>query len=202
MNLKQLPQFGTMPDGQPVDHYRLENGAFAVEVLSLGGVIYRLEVPDRNNRAGNVVLNVPTVEAMLSPKSSYLGALIGRFANRIGFGRFALEGETYELAINDPPHCLHGGKVGYDKRIWTIKPHASPDGPALELSLVDEGGTENFPGTVKVTVIYTLLIDGLRISYRATSDQPTPINLTNHSYFNLKDAGRSSVLDHVVQLQA
>ena len=202
MSIRQLASFGQMPDDQVVDHYRLEHGPLAMEVLTLGGNIWRLEVPDRNGQVGNVVLSLADVSEILSKKSSYIGGLIGRYGNRIGHGQFTLDGQTHKLAPNDAPHHLHGGETGYDKRVWSAATHESPDGPAITLSLTDRDGDDFYPGTVTVRVTYTLLQDGVRLDYHATTDKATPINLTHHAYFNLTGDPTQTVLGHVVQLDA
>ncbi len=202
--VRKLDVFGTTPGGKQVDRWEIDNGAgLRAQVLNLGGIVTRLNTPDRNGLSENVLLSPRDVGTIFSPGWGYLNSIVGRFANRIAYGKFSLDGVTYSLATNGGSHTLHGGRVGYDRRIWDVTPVQADDGPALRLSLVDPDGTENFPGTVNVTVTYTLTKEGAwRIDYEATSDRATPINLTQHAYFNLKDAGRSSVLDHVVHLDA
>jgi aldose 1-epimerase len=202
MPIRQLAPFGTTPDGQVVDHYRLEHGPLAMDVLTLGGHIWRFEVPDRWGKAGNVMLNLANVAEICSPKSSYIGGLVGRVAGRIAGARFELDGQTYLLVANDKPNHLHGGTRGYDKRVWTAETRNTPDGPAIELSLVDRDGDDGYPGTVNVTIVYTLLQDGIRIDYAATTDKATPINLTHHAYFNLTGDFENTILEHVLQLDA
>ncbi|HEX8323458.1 MAG TPA: aldose epimerase family protein [Tepidisphaeraceae bacterium] len=200
----RIDDFGALPDGTPVPRYALSNGrGLRAEVIGLGGIVLRLWTPDRNGNPGNVLLGPADVGQILN-KSPYFGALIGRVGNRIGNAAFRLGDQSYTLAANDGPHSLHGGRVGYDKRLWTVEPQAGADGSAvLKLSLIDPAGTEGYPGTVRVEVVYTLTpANAWRIDYTATTDAPTPINLTQHAYFNLKDAGRSPVLDHVVTLFA
>ncbi|MGN6625182.1 MAG: aldose epimerase family protein [Tepidisphaeraceae bacterium] len=201
-SVKKISDFGVMPDGSPVARYVLDNGrGVRMEVIALGGIVTRLEVPDKAGRSANITLGPTSVEQVLKT-SPYLGALIGRVGNRIGYGRFELNGKTYTLAQNDGKHTLHGGRIGYDKRLWTLTP-ASDGSASLTLTLSDPDGTEGFPGTVQVRVVYTLTpTNAWRIEYSATTDQATPINLTQHAYFNLKDAGRSSVLDHVLRVDA
>ena len=200
--IERLSDFGTMPDGAPLARYALHSGhGMRAEIIALGGIVMRLDVPDRFGKSENITLAPTTVEQILG-KSPYLGALIGRVGNRIGFGTFELDGKTYTLAKNDGRHTLHGGTRGYDKRLWTIVP-ASDGSPSLTLMLTDPDGADGFPGTVQVRVVYTLTPDNAwRIEYTATTDALTPINLTQHAYFNLKDAGRSSVLDHVARIDA
>ncbi len=201
-SVKHLGEFGYHPSGQAIDRYQLDNGkGLCAEVLTLGGNVLRLQAPDRNGQSGDICLGLPSIETLLSPKSNYIGSLIGRYGNRIKAGQFSIDGKTYQLAINNGPNSLHGGLIGYDKRIWTASPIQSSDGAALKLSLEDTDGTENYPGTVKVDVIYTLTDSSAwRIEYTATADKATPINLTHHAYFNLKDAGKTSILDHQLKL--
>lgn len=202
--VKRLSDFGTTPDGKPVQRWRLDNGrGLVMEVLSLGGIVTRLNVPDRQGQSTNICLAPADVATIFRPGWPYLGALIGRVANRIGNAQFVLNGQTYRLAVNDPPHSLHGGKLGYDRRLWEITPLSSSDGPGLRLTLTDPDGTEQYPGTVHVEVTYTLTLSGIwRITYSATTDRVTPINLTQHAYFNLKDGGQSPVTDHLLQLSS
>jgi aldose 1-epimerase len=203
--VKRLSDFGTLPDGTPVLRYELNNGrGLRAEVIALGGIVLRLFVPGRDGTSENVLLGASSVEQILGNKTQYLGALIGRVGNRTGNAKFSLDGKEYSLAANDGPHSLHGGKVGYDKRIWAIETvDAGADAAAIKLTLTDPAATEGYAGTVKVTVVYTLTADGAwKIDYTATTDAATPINLTQHAYFNLKDAGRSPILDHVATIHA
>ncbi len=203
--VRRLDDFGTMPDGQVVQRWELDNGnGLRAEVLNLGGIVLRLDVPDRTGRAANVLLSPADVGTVLGSSWPYFGAIIGRVGNRIAKGQFSLDGTTHQLAKNNGGiHHLHGGDVGYDRRIWSIAPVPVDDGVAVRLELVDAAGTEHYPGTAKVSVVYTLTTGGAwRIDYEATTDHATPINLTNHAYFNLKDAGRSKVTEHELRLFA
>lgn len=197
--VKSPAPFGTTAAGETVDEYLLTNPAGAsVTVITFGGIITKLIVPDRADTPADVVLGFDTLEAY-EKNSSYFGAAIGRVGNRIASGEFAIDGKFYHVPVNNGPNSLHGGVVGYDKRNW----QAEVTGDALKLSLVDPDGSEGYPGTVCVSIVYALTAENvLRLTYDATTDQPTPINLTNHSYFNLKDAGRSSVAGHVVRIEA
>ncbi len=190
---------GAASDGKPVDACTLTNGNLSVTVLTLGGIITHLTTPDRNGKAADIVLGFDKIADYEAP-GPYFGALIGRVGNRIAKGKFTLDGKTYTLAVNNGPNHLHGGLKGYDKRVWSAEPSEIPDGPALKLSLHDPANTEGYPGTVDVQVTYTLTKTTLRIDYLATADAATPINLTNHTYFNLNDAGKSDILSHVLQL--
>ena len=200
---ERLPQpVGATRDSVIVHQYRLTNvHGMQMDVWSMGGIVTKLTVPDRNGKFENVVLSCEHLAFYESSLNPYFGALIGRYGNRIGHGRFTLDNKTYKLAQNNGENHLHGGVKGYDKRVWNVKPIPSVDGAALELTLTDPDGMENYPGTVRVKVIYTLTNDNAwRIDYEATADAATPINLTQHAYFNLKDCGKTDVLGHDVTL--
>ncbi len=178
--------FGTLPDGTPVHRWTLERAGVRVRVLSYGGIVQSAEVPDRDGRAGNVVLGFADLDGYLAHPEPYFGALVGRYANRIAGGRFTLDGETYVLAPNNPPNSLHGGERGFDKRVWDVEPVAH----GVRLSRVSPDGEEGFPGRLEVTATCTLEESGaLRIGYEAVADAPTVVNLTNHSYFDLGGSG-------------
>lgn len=196
--------FGTTADGRAVEAYTLiNNKGCSAKILTYGGTITELNVPDDRGIKGNVVLGFDNISDY-EKKSPYFGCLVGRVANRIAKGQFTLHGKKYKLAVNNGPNSLHGGLKGYDKRIWTAKSVNSKSGPQLVLTLHDADGTEGYPGTVDTTVTYTLTNDNtLRIHYSAkVTGKATPINLTNHSYFNLKDAGASDVFGHILTLEA
>ena len=194
--------YGITKNGEAVEAFALTNRKGArMTVLSYAGVIAELNVPDRDGNLGNVVLGCDDVAHYEA--SPHFGALVGRVANRIAKGTFTLDGETYHLPINNGPNTLHGGPEGYSKRVWTVEPRRDHAGPSLRLTIDDSDGHMGFPGHVSVEVHYTWTdSDVLRIRYRATTDAPTPINLTNHSYFNLKDGGKTDVLGHVLRLDA
>ncbi|MDT0320567.1 aldose epimerase family protein [Streptomyces millisiae] len=191
--------FGHLPDGTRVDRWTLARGGTRLAVLSYGGIVQRLETPDRHGRTANVSLGFATLEPYLTA-TTYFGALIGRYGNRIAGGRFTLDGTTHQLPLNDGPNSLHGGNAGFDKRVWEI----TPAGPAaLTLHRVSPDGEMGYPGTLDVTVTYTLTDDGdFRIDYAATTDAPTVVNLTNHTYFNLAGEGTGSILDHRLEIAA
>lgn len=176
--------------------YTLTNDlGFEVSIITYGGAITSLKTPDRNGNFGDIVLGFETLDEYVhNPR--YFGALIGRHANRIARGRFALNGVEYQLPCNNGANHLHGGFKGFDKRVWT----ASEDGNTLHLSYFSKDGEEGYPGNLRAFVDYTLLDDQLRIDYRATTDRDTIVNLTNHSYFNLRGAG--TILDHELTLNA
>lgn len=192
-------QFGTLSDGTPVHRWTLERAGLRVRVLSYGGIVQSLEVPDREGHAASVVLGFADLEGYVSHPGPYLGALIGRYANRIAHGRFPLDGLTYALDPNTPPNSLHGGAHGFDKRVWEMTPVEH----GVRLSRVSRHGEEGFPGQLEVSATYTLSSDGaLRIAYEAVTDAPTVVNLTNHSYFNLAGAGSGSASGHELRLAA
>lgn len=199
----QKAPFGTTKDGKAVAAYTLTNAKGAsAKIITYGAVLTRLQMPDRDGKLGDVVLGLDSLRPY-EGTVPYFGATVGRYANRIAKGRFAVNGKTYKLAVNNGPNSLHGGLVGYDKRVWKAVPAMTGKGPSLTLSLTDPSGTEGYPGTVKVAVTYTLTNDNaLRIVYHATTTAATPFNITNHSYFNLKDAGKSDVRGHLVHLYA
>ncbi len=195
--------FGKTTDGKSVTAYTLTNAKGAsAKILTFGGVLAEVKMPDKNGKLGDVVLGFDSLPGYEKP-GPYIGASVGRFANRIAKGRFTLDGKTYKLAINNPPNTLHGGKKGYSYRIWKAMPMTTAAGPSLMLTITDPSGTEGYPGTVNLSVTYTLTNDDtLRIKYHATSTKATPVNFTNHSYFNLKDAGGSDIRDTVMHLYA
>jgi aldose 1-epimerase len=194
--------FGKAEDGTPVEIYTLTNrNGMRARIMTYGATLTELHVPDRNGNLGDVVLGFNTLAPYLKGHP-FFGSTVGRYANRIAKGKFTLNGETYTLATNNGPNHLHGGNRGFDKRVWKAAPVKRPDGPAVRFTYASRDGEEGYPGNLKVTVVYTLLNqqNALRIDYSATSDKATPVNLTNHSYFNL--AGKGNVLDHVAQFDA
>ncbi len=180
--------------------YTLANTAgMRVCVLTLGCIIARLEVPDRDGKSANIVLGSDSVDGYLH-RSPHFGAIAGRYANRIARGRFTIDGIEYQLDTNAPPNTLHGGRHGFDKVIWQAESH---DGDALVLRYLSPDGEEGFPGNLAVEVTYRLgPANDLRIDYTATTDKPTVVNLTNHSYFNLAGEGSGDVLNHIVSIEA
>ncbi|MFL7808165.1 MAG: galactose-1-epimerase, partial [Anaerolineae bacterium] len=185
MNLEQQP-FGLMPDGTSIDLYTLSNDkGVQVQIINYGGIIVSLTAPDRDGTPADVVLGFDTLQEYVE-HNPFFGALVGRYGNRIAHGRFALDGVQYELATMRGQHHLHGGRVGFDKRVWAAKPVQEDGLVGVSLSYVSADGEENYPGTLSTTVLYTLGAGGtLGIEYTATTDKPTIVNLTNHSYFNL-----------------
>ena len=201
MSIQQQP-FGTAPDGSPVSLFTLRStGKVFAKIATFGGRVTELHAPDRNGNVGTILLGHADPEGTLGDRIC-LASITGRFANRIGLGRFTLDGKQYQLAINDGRNTLHGGPVGYQSVNWTPEPHDSAGAPSLTLRYHDPDGANGFPGNVDVTVVYTLQGASLRIDYSATSDKPTPINLTNHAYFNLRGPGSGDVQAHVLTLNA
>ena len=194
--------YGRLDDGREVVEHTLDNGrGLVLKAINHGGIVTSLSCPDRAGRSANVVLGFDWL-ADYALRNPNFGTLVGRYANRIRDGRFALDGEAHALARNDGAHALHGGPCGFGKRWWAIEPLTQADGSvALELSLTSEDGDEHYPGRLDVTVRYTLTpANEWRIEYRATTSRPTVINLTHHTYWNL--AGLGSALDHELTLNA
>ncbi|MGR6967846.1 aldose epimerase family protein [Geodermatophilus sp. URMC 61] len=195
--------FGATPDGTAVERWTLSNGDTTMRVLTFGGVIQTLEVPDADGQVENVVLGYPDLEGYYTQGDPYFGALIGRYGNRIAGGRFTLDGQTYQLPLNDGPNTLHGGPGGFSERVWTATDVSDADVAALQLQLVSEDGDQGFPGTLTTTVTYRLDAESrLTVHYEATTDAPTVVNLTQHTYWNLAGEGSGDVYDHELQLNA
>ncbi len=199
----QEKEFGKMPGNIPVSLFTLTNtNNMKVEITNYGGIITSILVPDRKGILGDVVLGFDNLEGYLD-KSPYFGCIIGRFGNRIAKGKFILDGKTYSMAVNDGPNHLHGGLKGFDKVVWTPETSEAGDEVGLKLSYLSKDGEEGYPGNLSVIVTYLLTNENdLIIDYLAETDKKTIVNLTNHSYFNLKDAGASSILDHELLIEA
>ena len=198
----QQEEWGKTADGAVVHRFTLTNGQGVVaKITSFGAILTELHVPDRAGQPANVVLGFDNLDQYLKGHPAF-GATIGRFANRIAKARFTIDGVEYKLAANNGPNHIHGGRKGFDKAVWQAKVLPSGnDRAAVEFSYLSEDGEEGYPGNLRVTVTYTLTdANELRIDYRAETDKATPVNLTNHSYFNL--AGSGDVLDHELQLYA
>jgi aldose 1-epimerase len=193
-------RYGTTKEGQQVDVYTLANDSgMRVQILTYGCIIDRLEVPDRAGRSANVVLGLDSLEGY-AERSPHLGAIAGRFANRIAKGRITIDGTNYQLDVNNGPNTLHGGRKSFHKLVWQSEPGA---GETLILKHLSPDGDQGFPGNLAVEVRYSLgARNELRIDYDATTDKPTVINLTNHSYFNLAGEGSGDILGHVVSIEA
>lgn len=203
-DVKGPAPFGKTPEGKAVQTYTLTNkNGMTAKVITLGATLIELDVPDKAGKTANVVLGFDSPADYLSDNNQYFGCTTGRVANRIAKGRFTLNGKQYKLAVNNGPNHLHGGtKHSLDKVIW--KAEVPKDaGNSVRFSYTSPAGEEGYPGTLKVAVTYTLTdTNGLRIDYEATTDEATPVNLTNHSYFNLQGAGAPTVLDHELTVAA
>jgi aldose 1-epimerase len=198
-----MRSYGVMPNGAAVDLYTLgkETGLRA-QVITYGGTIVRIEIPDRKGIRDNVVLALPSLAEYVA-QDSYLGALIGRFANRIGGASFVLDGSEYHLSKNDSDSCLHGGRTGFDKAIWRVIDWADDPEPRLTLRHSSPDGDQGFPGAVVLEVTYVVSEENtLRIDYRAETDRPTVVNFTNHAYFNLGGRASADILEHEVMVAA
>lgn len=194
--------FGSTPEGATVEIYTLSNDKMSAQILTYGGVVHAINVPDRDGKLANVALGFARLEDYLT-KSPYFGTITGRYANRIAKGVFTLEGASYQLATNNGPNALHGGSKGFDKRIWQAREINGPDSVGVELSYSSPDGEEGYPGTLAAKVTYTLTGQNeLRIDYEARTDKPTVVNLTNHTYFNLAGEGSGSILGHELMLNA
>ncbi len=170
--------------------------------MTYGAIIASIRVPDKNGHVDDIVLGYDSLAGYLT-SAPYFGAVVGRYGNRIAKGRFTLDGHAYQLATNNGPNHLHGGNKGFDKVVWAAEPFRSDSGSGVSMRYTSADGEEGYPGTLSVTVRYTLTDRGqLVVDYRATTDKATPINLTQHSYFNLAGAGSHDVLDHTLQLDA
>jgi aldose 1-epimerase len=195
--------YGMMPDGTAVDEYVLSNGnGLEVHAITYGGIITSLSVPDRHGQPVDVVLGHDTLERYLSA-SPYFGAIVGRHANRIARGRLLVDGGVYQLAANNGPHHLHGGIRGFDKRVWQAQPIEADEGVGVAFSRTSPDGEEGYPGTLQVNVTYLLTRSNeLAIEYHATTDAPTSVNLTQHTYFDLSGGASADILGHELQLTA
>jgi aldose 1-epimerase len=200
----QISAFGKTKDGSNVYRYVLTNKRDAEAVIiSYGAGLNSLKIPDRDGKLADVVLAHDDIGGYEQDKS-YFGATIGRYGSRIAGGQFVLDGTTFNLPKNDGPHTLHGGMIGFNKRIWTAVDRSRAGAEVLELTYTSTDGEEGFPGTLKATVTYTLPADKneLRIDYSASTDKDTVLNLTNHSYFNLSGMLTQEILNHQLMLRA
>lgn len=200
MNI-QKTAFGKTSEGKEVELYTLTNSKGVVaKITTYGALLTELDVPDRHGKVGNVVLGFDNLDQYLKGHP-FFGATAGRVANRIAKGKFKLEGKEYTLAVNNGPNHLHGGLKGFDKKVWAAEAKQGKEGASVKLTYTSPDGEEGYPGTLTATVTYTLTEKNeLRIDYTATTDKATPVNLTNHSYFNL--AGSGDVLSHELTIAA
>ncbi|MET7688218.1 aldose epimerase family protein [Streptomyces sp. NPDC005483] len=194
--------FGKLADGTKVYIWSLANGGTRMKVLSWGGVVQSLEIPDRHGHHANVSAGFDNIEDYVA-KTPYFGALIGRYGNRIAKGQFTLDGKNYQLSVNDGVNSLHGGTQGFDKRVWDVEPFTKGSDVGLHLHYTSVDGEMGYPGTLKVKVTYTLTRHGeWRIDYEATTDKATVVNLTNHVYWNLGGEGTGTIEDHELRIAA
>ena len=195
--------FGKTPDSLDVEMYTLKNtNGFEAKIITYGGILVSLKVPDRNGNFSDIVLGYKNLEKYIEDNPAF-GAIVGRYANRIAKGKFTLDGIEYTLATNHGPNHLHGGIKGFDKVIWTAEPLSTDKGHALKLTYLSKDGEEGYPGNLSCTIIYTLTDDNeLKISYEAETDKPTVLNLTNHSYFNLAGHDSGNILGHELTIYA
>lgn len=199
------PTFGKTRAGISVQIYTLTNrNGCEARITNYGGIVVSLKVPDRDGHLDDVVLGHDKLDGYQAHPQPYFGALIGRYGNRIAKGKFTLDGQEHSLAPNNGPNALHGGKAGFDQRVWDAREIAGADGPALELTYTSQDGEEGYPGKLSVKATYTLTNhDELRLAFEATTDKPTVVNLTNHSYFDLRgQGGKGDILDHEATLFA
>ncbi|WP_374202006.1 aldose epimerase family protein [Streptomyces sp. AC550_RSS872] len=194
--------FGKLADGTKVHSWSLANGGTRMKVLSYGGIVQSLEVPDRRGRLAGISLGFDTIEDYVAG-SPYFGALIGRYGNRIGEGRFTLDGEAYQVDVNDGVNSLHGGAKGLDRHVWDVEPFTKGSDVGLHLHHTSVDGEMGYPGTLKVKVTYTLTQHGdWRIDYEATTDKATVVNLTSHVYWNLAGEGSGTIENHELKIAA
>ncbi|WP_210573995.1 aldose epimerase family protein [Streptomyces sp. GESEQ-4] len=194
--------FGKLADGTKVHSWSLENGGTRLKVLSYGGIVQSLEIPDRRGRYTNVSLGFDNIEDYVA-NSPYFGALIGRYGNRIAKGKFTLDGKNYQLDVNDGEQSLHGGAKGFDKRVWNVEPFTKGSDVGLYLYYTSVDGEMGYPGTLKTKVTYTLTRHGdWRIDYEATTDKATVVNLTSHVYWNLAGESSGTIYDHELSIAA
>tara|TARA_R110002167_G_scaffold15848_10_gene62884 strand:+ start:854 stop:2032 length:1179 start_codon:yes stop_codon:yes gene_type:complete len=195
--------YGTTTDGTKVERYALKNeNGMAVDIITYGGRITTLSVPDKNGHLDNVVLGFDALD-LYEQNNPFFGALVGRYGNRIAKAKFSIDGTEYNLAANDGPNSLHGGIKGFDKMVWKAKAETTDNAAMLHLTYLSKDMEEGFPGNLQTEVTYTLKNDNsLEVTYEATTDKPTVLNLTQHSYFNLSGDFSKSILDHEMTLNA
>lgn len=191
--------FGTLQNGEKIYSYTLNNNGMSATIINYGATVVKLKVPDRNGKTEDVILGYDSLSSYVKG-SSYFGGIVGRFGNRIAKGKFTLDGKEYQLPINNGVNSLHGGTIGFNKRVWDAK---ELSGPALQLTYVSPDGEEGYPGTLTLTVTYSLTNEnGLKIDYKATTDKPTVLNPTNHCYFNLSGNPNNTILNDVLMINA
>lgn len=193
--------FGKLPTGEAASLYTLTNAnGIVIKATNYGGIITEMHTPDKNGKMGDIVLGFDNITDYLNNKA-FLGAFIGRYGNRIAKGQFTIDGKQYQVSVNDGANSLHGGAVGFNKLLWDAKPFKTPKSVGLTLTHTSPDGDQGFPGNLKVTVVYELTNDNeLVMKYNAVTDKATPVNLTQHSYFNL--AGSGDILSHNLMINA
>ena len=191
-------------DGEKVIQYTLTNpSGMVVKILNYGGTVTDIIVPDKNGKPGNVVLGYDSLAGYVQNGNPYFGCLVGRYANRIAHAKFTLDGKEYKLASNNGVNSLHGGLKGFDKRVWKAGDINTDSISSIKFTYDSKDGEEGYPGNLHAEVVYTLTKDnGLKIEYTATTDKATPVNLTNHCYFNLSAGADSTILDHELMIRA
>jgi aldose 1-epimerase len=199
----ETSDYGKLPDGTPIELYTLTNAKGSIaKVITFGATLTELWVPDRKGLKRDIVLGFDSIDGYYG-KEPYMGATVGRYANRIANGQYTLDGKQYQLAINNPPNSLHGGTIGFDRRVWTAAPVDVPHAASVKFSYHSPDGEENYPGNLDVSVQYTLTDDNeLKLDYTATTDKNTIVNLTNHTYWNLDGAGYGDILKQLMMLNA
>lgn len=195
--------FGKTAAGDEIVEYALTNGAgLTVKLITWGATVTSVQTPDRDGKSAEITLGFPSLEGY-SQRHPYFGSTVGRFCNRIAGGKFKLDDKEFTLATNNAPNHLHGGKVGFDARVWTAKEVTSPDAVGIQFTLVSADGDEGYPGTLTAVVTYSVTKNNeLKMEYSATTDKSTVVNLTNHCYWNLAGAGSGTILDHQLQVEA
>jgi len=197
-------EFGIMPDSTIIEKYNLKNiNDVEVEIITYGGRITSLKVPNKFGKFENVVLGFDNLEDYMKENDPYFGALIGRYGNRIAKGKFTLHGVEYTLATNNGENHLHGGVTGFDRVVWNVQPMEAENGASLKLTYLSKDGEEGYPGNLSVTVVYTLTNNNeLDVTYEARTDKATIVNLTQHAYFNLSGDFSKPILDHEITINA
>lgn len=202
-NRLSTSKFGEMPDGRDITKYTITNkSGSSIEVINLGGIIVSINLPDLEGNMGDIVLGYDNVTQYLQ-ESPYMGAIVGRYANRIANGKFSISNKEYTLAQNNTPNALHGGLEGFDKKVWSASPFETNENAGVILSLISEDGDQGYPGSLKVEVTYTFDDQNqLTVDYKATTDKSTVINISQHSYFNLNGHNSGQIGDHEMMINA
>ena len=201
-NLVKKELFGTLQNGEDIYSYTLTNNSgMSATIINYGATVVKLKVPDKNGKTEDVILGYDSLSGYVKG-ASYFGGIVGRYGNRIAKGRFTLDGKEYQLPLNNGPNSLHGGTIGFNKRVWKAE-ELNGNNPALQLTYVSVDGEEGYPGTLTLIVTYSLTDkNGLKIDYKATTDKATILNPTNHCYFNLTGDPNNTILNHVLMINA